>query len=196
MQSRLIRLFDIILSILALLFFSPVLITISVLVAIKMGTPVVFAQRRLGLKGKRFTVYKFRSMLNETIVNDEHLEKVNQYAIKYKNDPRITPLGAFLRRTSLDELPQFWNVLIGDMSFVGPRPWVPEEYQNLPKEWHYRLDAKPGITGLAQINGRSDLAMDKIVENDILWVNKQTIKHYFEVIFKTFTYTLKMKNVY
>jgi len=181
---------------LAIIIFSPVLVIISFLVAIKMGTPIFFAQRRLGLNGKEFTVYKFRSMVSTAIVNDEHLEKVNQYAIKYKNDPRITPLGAFLRRTSLDELPQFLNVFIGNMSFVGPRPWVPEEYKNLPKEWHYRLGAKPGITGLAQINGRSDLAMDKIVENDILWVNKQTIKHYFEVLFKTFTYTLKMKNVY
>lgn len=196
MQRRLIRLFDIIFSLLALLVFSPVLLTLSVLVAVKMGAPVFFVQRRLGLKGKKFTVYKFRSMLNEVIVDDKNLEKVNEYTIKYKNDPRITSLGAFFRRTSLDELPQLLNVLIGDMSFVGPRPWVPEEYQDLPKEWHYRLDAKPGITGLAQINGRSDLAMDKIVENDILWVEKQTIKHYFEVLFRTFTYTLKMKNVY
>lgn len=196
MQSRLIRLFDIIFSILALILFGPVLLIIGLLVAKKMGAPVIFSQRRLGLNGSRFTVYKFRSMQNKAIVEDNHLEKVNEYAIKYKNDPRVTPLGAFLRKTSLDELPQFWNVLKGDMSFVGPRPWVPEEYEELPKEWHYRLGAKPGITGLAQINGRSDLAMEKIVENDILWVNQQTIKHYFEVLCKTFFYTLKMKNVY
>lgn len=161
-----------------------------------MGFPVVFAQKRLGLNGDVFTVYKYRSMIQKEVADTSELEKVNEYTIKFKNDPRITPLGAFLRKTSLDELPQLWNVLKGDMSVVGPRPWVPEEYEQLPKEWHKRLEAKPGITGLAQINGRSDLPMDKIVENDLLWVNNQTISHYFAVILKTFTYTLKMKNVY
>jgi lipopolysaccharide/colanic/teichoic acid biosynthesis glycosyltransferase len=196
MQNRLIRLFDIIFSLLALVIFSPVLVTVALLVMVKMGAPIFFAQKRLGLRGKVFTVYKFRSMCNAVVVDDSSLEKVNEYTIKYKNDPRITPLGAFLRRTSLDELPQLWNVIKGDMSVVGPRPWVPEEYQNLPLDWHSRLEAKPGITGLAQINGRSDLPMDKIVEHDISWVNSQNIHHYFEVILKTFVYTLKMKNVY
>jgi lipopolysaccharide/colanic/teichoic acid biosynthesis glycosyltransferase len=196
MQKGLIRILDILLALLALLVFSPVLLIICTLVAVKMGTPIFFTQQRVGMKGKIFVIYKFRSMVDDMIVDDGHLEKVNEYAIKYKNDPRITPLGAFLRCTSLDELPQFLNVLLGDMSFIGPRPWVAEEYQNLPKKWHYRLNAKPGITGLAQINGRSELPMDKIVENDILWIEKQTIRHYFEVLFKTFVYVFKMKNAY
>lgn len=196
MQKLAIRLFDIIFAFLALSFFFPVLLVLAILVAIKMGRPVFFAQKRLGLGGKVITIYKFRSMLNEAVVDDSELEKVNEYTIKYKNDPRITPLGSFLRKTSLDELPQLWNVLVGDMSIVGPRPWVPEEYEKLPKEWFKRLDAKPGITGLAQINGRSDLPMDEIVANDVLWVNQQTIKHYISLIFKTVTYTFKMKNVY
>jgi len=196
MQNSLIRLCDIIFSLIALVLLSPVLLVLSLMVMIKMGMPVFFAQKRLGLDGEIFTVYKFRSMINAAVKDDSNLEKVNEYTIKYKNDPRITALGAFLRRTSLDELPQLWNVLKGDMSVVGPRPWVPEEYINLPNEWHVRLNAKPGITGLAQINGRSDLPMDKIVEHDINWVNKQNINHYFNIIIRTVFYTLKMKNVY
>ena len=196
MQKLAIRLCDIIFAFLALSLFFPILLVIAILVAIKMGMPIFFAQKRLGLDGKVITIFKFRSMLNETVVDDSNLEKVNEYTIKYKNDPRITPLGAFLRKTSLDELPQLWNVLVGDMSIVGPRPWVPEEYENLPKAWFERLDAKPGITGLAQINGRSDLPMDEIVANDVEWVHRQTLSHYFSLIFKTVTYTFKMKNVY
>ena len=196
MQKLAIRLCDIIFAFLALSLFFPILLVIAILVAKKMGFPVFFAQKRLGLDGKAITLFKFRSMLNETVVDDSNLEKVNEYTIKYKNDPRITPLGAFLRKTSLDELPQLWNVLVGDMSIVGPRPWVPEEYENLPRAWFERLDAKPGITGLAQINGRSDLPMDEIVANDVEWVHRQTLSHYFSLIFKTVTYTFKMKNVY
>jgi lipopolysaccharide/colanic/teichoic acid biosynthesis glycosyltransferase len=196
MQNSLIRLFDIVFSLIALILLSPIFLILSLLVMNKMGTPVFFTQKRLGLNGKIFTVYKFRSMTNTKVIDDSNLEKVNEYTIKYKNDPRITPLGAFLRRTSLDELPQLCNVLKGDMSVVGPRPWVPEEYSNLPLDWHARLEAKPGITGLAQINGRSDLPMDKIVEHDINWVKSQNIMHYFNVIIKTVFYTLKMKNVY
>jgi len=196
MQSCLIRALDILLSAIALIMLLPVFIVISLLVILKMGMPVVFAQKRLGINGKEFTVYKFRSMTDEIIVDDSQLEKVNQYTIKFKNDPRITPLGAFLRKTSLDELPQIWNVLKGDMSFVGPRPWVPEEYENLPKEWHDRLSAKPGITGYAQISGRSDLSMEKIVDYDLKWVERQTVKYYFKILVSTFFAAARMKNVY
>lgn len=196
MQSKLIRLFDIVLSALAILMLSPILIVISLLVGYKMGFPVLFAQERLGYKGKVFTVLKFRSMDCSKVIDEDKLEKVNEHTIKFKNDPRITPIGAFLRKTSLDELPQLFNVLKGDMSLVGPRPWVPEEYKNLPEEWFARLDAKPGITGLAQINGRSDLEMDKIVEHDINWVKVHNVKRYFIVLTQTVISTTKMKNVY
>lgn len=195
MQRGLIRVFDVFFSLVALLVFAPIVLFISLLILFSMGTPVFFVQKRLGLKGKVFSVYKFRSMSNATI-EEQNFEKVNKYAVKLKNDPRITSLGNFLRKTSLDELPQFWNVLKGDMSFVGPRPWVPQEYEVIPKDWHSRLSAKPGITGLAQINGRSDLAMDKIVENDMQWVEDQSISNYFIILFRTFVYTFKMKNVY
>lgn len=196
MQGKLIRFFDIVLSIIAIILLSPILIAISLVVAVNMGTPVLFAQERLGYKGKIFTVFKFRSMDGSKTINEALLEKVNEHTIKFKNDPRITPVGAFLRKSSLDELPQLFNVLIGDMSLVGPRPWVPEEYKNLPKEWFARLDAKPGITGYAQINGRSDLDMDKIVEHDLEWVKVHSLKRYFTVLIQTVVSATKMKNVY
>lgn len=195
MQRSLIRLLDIVFSLTAIFALFPIALVISLLVMITMGRPVVFAQKRLGEDGIPFIVYKFRSMENREISEDE-FEKVNEYAVKLKNDPRITRLGHFLRKTSLDELPQLLNVLKGDMSFVGPRPWVPDEYEVIPKEWHCRLKAKPGITGFAQINGRSDLAMEKIVEKDMQWVEQQSVKHYFSLIFQTAKYALKMKNVY
>jgi len=195
-QGKLIRFFDIVLSIIAIILLSPILIAISLVVAVNMGTPVLFAQERLGYKGKIFTVFKFRSMDGSKTINEALLEKVNEHTIKFKNDPRITPVGAFLRKSSLDELPQLFNVLIGDMSLVGPRPWVPEEYKNLPKEWFARLDAKPGITGYAQINGRSDLDMDKIVEHDLEWVKVHSLKRYFTVLIQTVVSATKMKNVY
>ncbi|WKD22037.1 sugar transferase [Pseudoalteromonas sp. KG3] len=196
MPSKLIRFIDIVLSIIAIVLLSPILIVIYFLIAINMGIPVFFAQERLGYNGKVFTVLKFRSMDSSKVINEEKLEKVNEHTIKFKNDPRITPLGSFLRKSSLDELPQLFNVLKGDMSLVGPRPWVPEEYENLPKEWFARLNAKPGITGLAQINGRSDLDMAKIVELDIEWVQTQSLKRYFTVLMQTVLSTTKMKNVY
>lgn len=195
MQRALIRTLDFVLSLVALIVFSPIILVIMVIIAATMGRPVVFAQQRLGLNGEPFTVYKFRSMENREIAEHE-FEKVNEFAVKLKNDPRITPFGGFLRKTSLDELPQLLNVLKGQMSFVGPRPWVPDEYEVIPQEWHSRLQAKPGITGLAQVNGRSDLAMEKIVENDMAWVHNQSIPHYFKVLFKTVKYALKMQNVY
>ncbi len=196
MQSKLIRLFDVVFSLSALIFLFAIFIVISILVAFNMGFPVLFVQERLGYKGHTFKVYKFRSMDANKVINEAELEKVNEHTIKFKNDPRITPLGDFLRKTSLDEIPQLINVLKGDMSLVGPRPWVPQEYSNLPEKWLERLDVKPGITGPAQINGRSDLEMAKIVEYDIAWVKQQSVKEYFLILFKTVALATKMKNVY
>lgn len=196
MQSKLIRLFDLLFTIIAIVILSPILIVISLLITINMGFPIVFSQERLGYKGAIFTVFKFRSMDSNKPIDEAKLEKVNEHTIKFKNDPRITPLGSFLRKTSLDELPQLFNVLKGEMSLVGPRPWVPEEYANLPQEWFMRLDVKPGITGLAQINGRSDLDMEKIVELDIKWANTLTVKNYFIILVQTVFSATKMKNVY
>lgn len=192
-----IRLFDIVLSILAILLILPVLVVLSILVFFDLGSPIIFKQSRLGLNGKEFKIYKFRSM-RDAKESDENLEikTVNEFSIKIINDPRITKLGNFIRKFSLDELPQFFNILKGDMSFVGPRPFVKKEYDAFPKYWSERLSAKPGLTGLAQIKGRSDLPMEEIIENDIYWVNNKSLKLYITIIFKTFLFVLRRKSVY
>jgi lipopolysaccharide/colanic/teichoic acid biosynthesis glycosyltransferase len=192
-----IRLFDIVLSILAVLLILPVLIILSTIVFFDLGSPIIFKQSRLGLNGKEFKIYKFRSMRDASEL-DKKLETktVNEFSIKIIDDPRITKFGSFIRKFSLDELPQFFNILKGDMSFVGPRPFVKKEYDAFPKHWSERLSAKPGLTGLAQIKGRSDLPMEQIIENDVYWVHNKSLKLYITVIFKTFLFVLKRKNVY
>lgn len=196
MQRELIRFIDIAIAVLAIILLSPVLLGTSLVVWWDLGFPIIFRQTRLGEAGNAFTVYKFRSMRQERLETAEDLEKVNPYTIKLKQDPRVTRLGAFLRRTSLDELPQLLNVLKGDMSIVGPRPFVPEEYEHFPPLWKQRLNVKPGITGLAQIAGRSDLPMEEIVRLDRVWVEGYSVKLYTKVLFQTFGAVAKMKNVY
>ncbi|MCJ8273804.1 MAG: sugar transferase [Psychrosphaera sp.] len=108
----------------------------------------------------------------------------------------MTRLGAVIRKTSIDELPQLLNVLTGTMSLVGPRPWVPAEYENFPKSWFSRLETKPGITGLAQINGRSDLPMEDIIRLDNEWAKRFSVPFYFEILIKTALSIVKGKNTY
>lgn len=196
MQQVIIRLLDIILALIALVLLSPVFIVVSILVFLDLGASVLFVQQRFGLNGESFNMFKFRSMRNVELELNEQHEKVNQYTIKLKNDPRITRFGAIIRKTSLDELPQLFNVLGGTMSLVGPRPWVPQEYENFPKSWFSRLKTKPGITGLAQINGRSDLPMEDIIRLDNEWADKYSISLYIQILFKTVLSIIKGKNTY
>lgn len=185
MQDRLIRLADLVIAAAGLVALSPVMILLVFLVWADVGRPVFFRQIRLGKDGASFEMLKFRSMRDTPLADAAELKTVNEYSIKVVNDPRITKLGAFIRKTSLDELPQLINVLRGDMSIVGPRPWVPVEYANFPEEWFGRLNVKPGITGLAQIAGRSDLHMEKIIACDLEWVRNRSLGTYLLVIFKT-----------
>lgn len=187
---------DIIFALCALVLLSPIFIVVTILVFLDLGSSVFFVQQRFGLDGKVFNMFKFRSMKNVELELSEEHEKVNEYTIKLKNDPRITRVGAVIRKTSLDELPQLFNVLGGTMSLVGPRPWVPQEYENFPKHWFSRLQAKPGITGLAQINGRSDLPMEDIIRFDNEWVQRYSVALYFQILFKTVLSIIKGKNTY
>ena len=196
MQKVIIRFLDIVIALAALIMLSPVLIVVSVLVFFDLGFSVFFVQKRFGLDGKPFNMLKFRSMRNVELDGTEQVEKVNKYTIKLKNDPRITRLGAVIRKTSIDELPQLLNVLTGTMSLVGPRPWVPAEYENFPKSWFSRLETKPGITGLAQINGRSDLPMEDIIRFDNEWAKRFSVPFYFEILIKTALSIVKGKNTY
>jgi lipopolysaccharide/colanic/teichoic acid biosynthesis glycosyltransferase len=181
--SSMKRLIDIVGGALALLVFSPILAMIAVAIKATSKGPVFFKQQRVGQYGKKFTFLKFRSMKvgNDSSVHEEYVKKLiagqaerksangnGEGVFKLTNDCRITRVGAFLRRTSLDEMPQFLNVLTGDMSLVGPRPAIPYEvaaYQT----WHRRrvLEVKPGITGLWQVNGRSRVSFDDMVRLDL-----------------------------
>ena len=153
-----------------MLVLSPVFIGIAVAVKLSSPGPVIFSQIRVGRYGRHFKFYKFRSMRQDAEAAKEELLAQNEskdgVIFKMKDDPRITKVGKFLRRTSMDELPQLWNVFIGDMSLVGPRPPVPKEVQEYTLEDRKRLDVIPGITCLWQVNGRSEIPFNEQVRLD------------------------------
>jgi lipopolysaccharide/colanic/teichoic acid biosynthesis glycosyltransferase len=167
---------------------APLFLVIAVLVKVKSPGPVFFKQKRIGEKGQPFLMLKFRSMyvnsdnaihqqyVNWFITASDQEKSAKGSVFKLTNDPRITPIGGLLRRTSLDELPQFWNVLRGDMSLVGPRPPLDYEVQKYAP-WHRRrvLEAKPGITGLWQVTGRSSTTFDEMVRLDLRYARKASI---------------------
>jgi lipopolysaccharide/colanic/teichoic acid biosynthesis glycosyltransferase len=175
------RTFDLAFSLFVLSVFSPIYLILAVAIAVSSPGPIFYAQERVGKNYKRFRCLKFRTMVNNA---DEMLASImaespqlqSEFAdnFKLKDDPRITPIGKFLRLTSLDEFPQFWNVLKGDMSVVGPRPLVPEE---LPKYGNYMkqvLSIRPGITGLWQVSGRNDIPYPRRVQIDVYYVSARS----------------------
>lgn len=155
----------------------------------KDGGPAIFSQTRIGKNGRHFTFYKFRSMRIDAEAIKEQLMEQNTMQggmFKMDNDPRVTKVGHFIRKTSLDELPQFWNVLIGDMSLVGTRPPTVDEYEKYTPEQKRRLSFKPGITGLWQISGRSEITnFDEVVKLDVAYIDDWTIWKDFEILLKT-----------
>ncbi len=164
------RIIDVLAAGLAVVLLSPLLLIVSISIRVADGRPVLFSQERVGLHGRRFKVYKFRTMVRDAERRTAELECLNEVhgcAFKVTDDPRITRLGRILRRTSLDELPQLWNVLRGDMSIVGPRPPLPHEVEEYDI-WHRRrLSMKPGMTGLWQVQARRDPEFDRWVEKDL-----------------------------
>ena len=181
-------------TILAILTF-PVILLAALLIKLTSPGPVLFEQIRCGIQGRKFTLYKLRTMKVGADRVKEELKAnniVSGPAFKVENDPRITPLGRFLRKTSVDELPQFWNVIKGDMSIVGPRPPIPEEVIDY-HGWHRRrLSMKPGVTGLWQVSGRSEIAdFNKWVELDLEYIDKWSLwldlRIFFRTIYVVFT---------
>lgn len=169
------RFFDIIVTLTAILLLSPLLFVISILVIFSMGTPVLFSQERIGLNGKRFRVFKFRSMTNEKDEKGNLLPNIE----------RVTKVGSFLRSSSIDELPSLYNILKGDMSLVGPRPLLPD-YLNCYSNYHRRRhDVRPGLTGLAQICGRNNITWKARLDLDIDYINKQSFLFDLWIIFMT-----------
>lgn len=189
------RLFDLIVSLLLIIVLSPIMLIVALLVKITSSGPILFRQERVGLE-KNFIFYKFRTMRENA--ENEHQKMMKQYGVmfKLKNDPRLTSIGKFLRKTSLDELPQFLNVLKGDMSLIGPRPPMPEEvakYNNWQKK---RLGVKPGITGLWQVSGRSEISFEEWVKLDAYYIENWSLWMDVQIFFKTIWVVLKGRGAY
>lgn len=179
------RFLDIILSLFLLTFLWPVLLIVAILVRFKLGSPVIFKQERPGLNGKIFTLMKFRSMTDERDENGELLP----------DSVRLTKFGKFLRSTSLDELPELINILKGDMSFIGPRPLLVQYLPLYNEHQKHRHDVRPGLTGLAQVNGRNLLSWEERFDFDVEYVNNISLKKDLEIIFKTISLVLKREGV-
>ena len=169
------RFFDIVVSAVLLLLFLPVLVIVSLAVYVWLGSPVFFRQKRPGLNGKPFEIIKFRSMLNA----------VSKDNVALPDSIRLTRLGRFLRSTSLDELPELWNVLKGDMSLVGPRPLLVEYLPLYSSRQARRHDVRPGITGWAQVNGRNALSWDEKFELDVWYVENRSFGLDLKILWRT-----------
>jgi len=176
-------------SFILLVIFSPLLLVISFWIKLDSKGPVLFGQTRIGYHGRRFELYKFRTMHQDAEGRLEELTHLNEQsgpAFKMENDPRITRAGKFLRRFSLDECPQWLNVLIGDMNLVGPRPPLPSEVIKYKPEWRSRLNMKPGITGLWQVSGRNELReFEDWVKLDLKYIDDWSLWMDIKIIFKT-----------
>ena len=169
------RSIDFILSLLAVIILSPVLLIVAVLVRVKLGSPVIFKQERPGLNEKIFTMYKFRTMTDEKDENGELLS----------DEIRLTKFGKILRSTSLDELPELFNIVKGDMAIVGPRPLLVKYLPLYNEKQHKRHLVKPGITGYAQVNGRNSISWEEKFDLDVYYVNHITFLLDVKIIFKT-----------
>lgn len=167
---------------------SPILVLIPILIRIDSPGPVFFSQQRLGLRGRPFTMFKYRSMhVDAEEARAELLEQNegNGVLFKMREDPRVTPFGRFIRRHSLDEIPQLFNVLKGDMSLVGPRPPLPQEAEGYEQWMHRRMFVRPGISGLWQVSGRSDLDWDESVRLDLYYVENWSMMGDLLILWRT-----------
>ncbi len=185
------RLFDIICSAIALIVLSPIFLVVSAVIFLSDFHSPIFKQERYTKNKKTFYMYKFRSMCVDAEEKLLDLSEFNEAdedgkAFKMTNDPRVTRIGRFIRKTSIDELPQLVNILKGDMSFVGPRPPIPREVEEYDEYETHRLDIKSGLTCYWQCSGRSNLSFDEWVALDIKYINEQSLKTDIKILFKTF----------
>ncbi len=194
------RVMDIIFSILLLILFSPIIILISIAIKLDSKGPILAdTPQRVGKNGKLFKMYKFRSMVenaHEILRDNPRYSKLydvyKKGSYKLRNDPRITNVGGFIRKHSLDEIPQALNILRGEMSLVGPRAYYPDELKNQQKKYPHTIDSvkivlsvKPGVTGFWQVSGRSEINFDKRIEMDAQYVKKRSLLYDFWIIAKT-----------
>lgn len=179
------NLFDKTLALSLIILFSPIYIIVSFLIYKKMGSPILFRQKRPGYKEKIFGIYKFRTMTNET----------DEYGNLLPDDQRLVGIGKFIRSTSLDELPQLFNVLKGEMSFVGPRPLLIEYLPFYSETQKRRHDVKPGITGWAQVNGRNAISWEQKFEYDVWYVDNQSFLLDMKILWMTFLKVVKRSDI-
>ncbi len=193
------RITDIILSVILLILTAPIMLLAAIAIKLTSKGDIIFKQKRAGQYGKIFIMFKFRTMYDD----DETHQKVlrdpngkNGPAFKLKNDPRITPVGRFLRKTSIDELPQLINVLKGDMSFVGPRPLPLNQVRFDTESERLRLTVKPGITGLWQVSGRADIPYDDWIKLDLYYIQHRSLWLDFWIMLKTIPAVISGRGAY
>lgn len=179
------RIFDFILSLLALILLSPLMLILAILVKVKLGSPIIFKQKRPGLNEKIFTLYKFRTMTDKTDEDGKLLP----------DSDRITRFGKFLRGTSLDELPELFNILKGEMAIVGPRPLLVEYLDYYNEEEKHRHDVRPGLTGLAQVNGRNSITWEEKFKQDISYIKNITLLNDIKIILETISKVFKREGI-
>lgn len=179
------RILDFILSLLALIILMPLMFILWILVRIKLGKPAIFKQQRPGKNEKIFTLYKFRTMTDEKDENGNLLP----------DEKRLTKFGKFLRSTSLDELPELWNIVKGDMSIVGPRPQLVRDMVFMTEQQRKRHKVRQGLTGLAQINGRNNITWEQKINYDLEYINNVSFKNDCKIILKTIEKVFKRENI-
>jgi exopolysaccharide biosynthesis polyprenyl glycosylphosphotransferase len=191
------RIMDIVGALIGIILFGPVMIITAIAIRLDSRGPIIFSQRRVGLYGKEFKMYKFRSM----VINAEQLldklkdrNEMSGPVFKIKDDPRITRVGKFIRKTSIDELPQFFNVLMGEMSLVGPRPNLPKEVEKYTPYQKQKLLAKPGLTCYWQVMGRNNIDFEDWMKLDIKYIKERNLWVDIKLIFKTFFVLFGDKN--
>lgn len=193
------RVFDVVSSLLALIVFSPLMGITALAIKLEDGGSPIFAQTRVGKDGKFFRMYKFRSMCEDAEKKLKELQDRNEadgLAFKMSNDPRVTRVGAFIRKTSIDELPQLFNIFKGNMSVVGPRPPLGYEVMQYDDYQMQRLSVKPGLTCYWQCSGRSDVSFDEWMDLDIKYINERGFLKDIEIIFRTIPAVLFHKGAY
>lgn len=202
-SEHIIRLLDIFISLAVLIFFFPVLALVAVGVKLQDNGPIFFGHTRIGCHGQEFKCFKFRSMLVDAEARLQRLLEADPAARaewaqdhKLKNDPRITAFGMLLRKTSIDEFPQLWNVLKGDMSLVGPRPIVRTEIRKYGKSFRQYASVRPGLTGLWQVAGRNDVSYTRRVAMDRLFSRRKSVSLYLYILFMTVPAVLMQRGSY
>ena len=193
------RMFDIAVSFVALLLLSPLLLVIAIMIRLTSPGPVLFRQTRCGLGGRRFTIFKFRSMINNAAQMQAELHQLNELdgpVFKISDDPRITPVGRWLRRFSLDELPQLWNVFRGEMSFVGPRPAVPEEVAQYEDWQRRRMRMRPGLTCTWVLEGRNHIDFKRWMQLDLTYIDNWSLWLDLKIFLRTIPIVLSGRGAY